>query len=142
MAGKSISVIIAFMKKLYHLLLICLLILGIPLQSLAAASTLLCDTQTHHQTLSESASLGQHEHAHDAQQLQLDHHTDDQTGDTNSVKLIKDKCSTCASCCVGAAMISGSIFIPVSRPISEKIELVFSSHILHVGDGLERPPRA
>ncbi len=129
------------MKKLSHVLLICLLILGIPLQSLAAASNLLCGTQNHQQSQSVAQHKHGHEHHHDADEAQLDHHAHDQTDDTNSIKILKDKCSTCASCCVGAAMISGSISVPVTRPLSEKIELVFSSHILHVGDGLERPPR-
>lgn len=117
--------------------------MGIPLQGLAMASMMLCATD-HHQLAAEQApqaNAHQHQHRH-----QLD--TDNNDGDDDSGKTVahqhasKDKCSSCAACCVGAAMLSSYADTAVSGPSSEKIEPAFSSHLGHISDGLERPPRS
>ena len=115
--------------------------MGIPLQGLAMASMMLCATD-HHQLAAEQApQANTHQHQH-----QLD--TDNNDGDDDSGKTVahqhasKDKCSSCAACCVGAAMLSSYADTAVSGPSSEKIEPAFSSHLGHISDGLERPPRS
>ncbi|MDO8701151.1 MAG: hypothetical protein Q7J77_01870 [Undibacterium sp.] len=118
--------------------------MAIPLQGLAAASMMLCATEHHHQI-----STGQAPQASAHQ-----HHAGDEMNDANAVhtpssdqttvhhQVTKDKCSSCAACCIGAAMVSTPLDSPVSRPPSEKIDMVFSSHFGHISDSPERPPRA
>lgn len=101
-----------------------------------------CNTEHHHafpgaQHDHDDAHAGQHEH-HDA-----DTASDHAVAKVSSgTKAMKDKCSACASCCVGAVLVTNSTIPPVSTPSSEKISLVFSSYFGHISDGLERPPRA
>ena len=117
---------------------------AIPFQGLAAVAMVDCSTEHHH------AFPGEHHDHNDAQTEQVEHHHDGagKAADhlasklSPSTKAMKDKCSACASCCVGAALITSSVVPPISTPSSEKITLVFSSHFGHISDGLERPPRA
>ena len=126
------------MKKLRRLILLWILIMAIPLQGLAMASMMLCATDHHQIAAEHSPQANEHQHHHDAE-----HDADDDAGKTAAHHhASKDKCSSCAACCVGAAMLSSYSDAPVSGPSSEKIELVFSSHLGHISDGLERPPRS
>ncbi|MBI1773665.1 MAG: hypothetical protein HYR68_15225 [Burkholderiales bacterium] len=117
---------------------------AIPFQGFAAAAMVNCNTEHHHVLPGEQhdhdhAQVGQHEHHHSG----ADKNSDHAVSKTSPVtKTMKDKCSACASCCVGAALVTNSALPPVSTPSSEKISLVFSSHFGHISDGLERPPRA
>ncbi|MCU6435074.1 hypothetical protein LPB67_14950 [Undibacterium sp. Jales W-56] len=126
------------MKKLARLFLLCMMILAIPVQGVAAATMLYCGTEHHHASVSDQDQHEQHEHHHDAAE-KLSHHSPHSDA---AAKLSKDKCSSCAACCIGAAMVTESLIQNSPSPSSEKIDLVFSSHFGHISDGLERPPRA
>ena len=131
------------MNKFNRLILLCLLMLAIPLQGLAAASMMLCATE-HHQNVNAQSTQGAqgNEHTHDSHVQS--HDADDHSSDavTTHQHTSKDKCSNCSACCVGAVMLTSTFSSPISPPASEKIEMVFSSHIGHISDSLERPPRA
>jgi hypothetical protein len=135
------------MKKLKHYILLAILIMAIPLQGFAAASMMLCATEHHQVSVTQISQVGEHMHdvysEHHEHQAQ-GHDVDAQSSDTTTTQQhgTKDKCSACASCCVGAAMLTSYLDAPVSRPASEKIDMVFSSHVGYISDGLERPPRA
>ena len=102
------------------------MMLALPLQGLAAAMMSNCGSAHHHIVQAEHDDHAQgHAHQHDA-------------GDHAS----KNKCSACAACCVGAALLTTAAIAPAGRPSSEKIALVFSSRFGPVDEGLERPPRS
>ena len=130
------SDIIRQMKKLSRHILLWILIMAIPLQGLAAASMMLCATEHHQVSAVQIQQISPHQHE---QQVDVHQHTSDATAHKHAAK---DKCSSCAACCVGAALLSSYVDSPVSRPASEKIDMVFSSHVGHISDGLERPHRA
>lgn len=132
------------MKKLFRLFLLCIMFVAIPFQGFAAAAMVDCNTEHHHAFSGEQhdhddAHVGQHDHQHSGADSASDHAV---AKVSPVAKSMKDKCSACASCCVGAAIVTNSTISPVSTPSSEKISLVFSSHFGHISDGLERPPRA
>jgi len=116
------------MKKLARLFLLYLMMLAIPVQSVAAFALPYCGAQTY-QAMESDQSL-----AH--------HFSDEQSyatqGDNSSNT---DSCSSCADCCVGCALTMTSSGLPVSSPSSEKINFIFSSQAGHISDGPERPPR-
>ncbi|MBI1770785.1 MAG: hypothetical protein HYR68_00155 [Burkholderiales bacterium] len=131
------------MKKLFRLFLLCIMFVAIPFQGFAAAAMVDCNTEHHHVLPNEQhdhdhAQVGQHKHQHSADDKVSNHAVSKASPVT---KVMKDKCSACASCCVGAALVTTSTVPPVSTPSSEKISLVSSSHFGHISDGLERPPR-
>ncbi|MCU6434647.1 hypothetical protein LPB67_12785 [Undibacterium sp. Jales W-56] len=125
------------MKKLVRLFLLCIMIATIPVQGIAAATMLYCGTEHHHALSSDQSQHEQNEHHHDVVEKSSDHSQPD-----TSSKFSKNKCSSCAACCVGAAMVTGSLLQSSPSPSSEKITQIFSCHIGHISDGLERPPRA
>ena len=141
------------MKKFKRLILLWILILAIPLQGLAAISTMLCATEHHQVSTAHSVQADQHTHemyvqSHEGHEQHAQHTQTYETGEHSSASVTthqhtsKDKCSNCSACCVGAVMLTSYFASPISRPASEKIDLVFSSHVGHISDSLERPPRA
>lgn len=126
--------------------------MAIPLQGLAAASMMLCATEhrEHHQvSVTQNSQIAEHQHHADEDHEGHEHHAQAHDANAQSADVspaqaqpCKDKCSSCASCCVGAAMLTSSLNLPVLRPSSEKIDMVFSSHLAHISDSLKRPPRA
>ena len=125
------------MKKLRRLILLWILVMAIPLQGLAAASMMLCASE-HHQVVNQVSSTSTSHH--DQLSDENSHCADMKTAAHQHAS--KDKCSSCTACCVGAAMLASYLGASVSRPASEKIDMVFSSQLGHISDGLERPPRA
>lgn len=124
--------------------------MAIPLQGLAAASMMLCATEHHQVSATQISQAGEHKHdMYDEGHEGHEHHAHSHEADDQSPDAIaahqhtsKDKCSNCASCCVGAMMLTSYLESTITRPSSEKIDMVFSSHVGHISDGLERPPRA
>ena len=113
------------MKKLARLFLLCVMMIAIPVQGIAASAMLYCGAE-HYQAIENDQSL-------------VHHSSGEQSDDKSSGT---DSCSSCADCCVGCAPALTFSDIPVSAPSSEKINFIFSSHAGHISDGLERPPRA
>jgi hypothetical protein len=110
------------MKKFLCLLLLWLMI-AVPLQGMAASAMIYCGAG-HYQAMDE-ANGHSSEHASHGERA-----------------LVAESCSSCADCCLGCAPVTPSMDIAVFRPSSEKIDLVFSSYVGYIADGLERPPRA
>lgn len=123
------------MKKMMRIILLCTLILAIPVKSIAAASMLSCDSG-HHTVVAPSDHHDQIDRNHDVSEVS-EERVDHQSSHAN---LTKVKCN-CGSCCVSAMLMTSTSFINSSSPSSEKITFIFSSHIGHVSDGLERPPK-
>lgn len=130
------------MKKLSRLFMLCVMFVAIPLQGFAAADSLDCRTLHHHafpgeKHNHEDVQIGQH----DCQHINAKKSSNHAVAKATVVKSMKDKCSACASCCVGAGLVTNSVIPPVFVPSSEGISLAFFSQPSHISDGLERPPR-
>lgn len=143
---KIFSAIIRLMKKLVRLFFLCMLMLAIPVQGLAAATMLYCGGARHHAFVSGDVTQhsshshdDQHEHHHDATEKKSAHFS---TSDASITKLPKDKCSSCSACCISASLVTAVFDQRIISPSSEKIDSVFPSHLAYISDGLERPPRA
>lgn len=132
-------------------LLVCwLLFAALPLQGLAATAMALCGPAMEHQqmelaTTAHAGSVGAHEHmamaadAHDHATAMSDHH-DDAAAQPDSDPDART-CSVCASCCMGAGLVSK--FLPLEfGHISESFaHPVGSDRAAFLTGGLERPPR-
>ncbi|MFZ6644778.1 hypothetical protein ACO0LO_03635 [Undibacterium sp. TJN25] len=136
------------MKKLARFFLLCMLMLAIPLQGIAAGTMLFCGAG-HHQMAADVAGVANVEYAAMAmpQGHEHHHHAAASAGNASDhhqsfAAAAKDKCSSCAACCVGAVLLTAFADPTLSRPSSEKIDLIFSSSAGHISDSLERPPRA
>lgn len=119
--------------------------MAIPLQGFAAASMMLCAAEHHQVSVAQISQAGEHDvnnedHKHHAQTYEADAQSSDPA--TTQHHASNDKCSACAACCVGAAILTSYLASPISRPASEKIDMTFSSHLGYISDSLERPPRA
>ncbi|MFZ6770856.1 hypothetical protein ACO0LM_27695 [Undibacterium sp. Di26W] len=117
------------MKKLVRLLLLCILMLTIPVQGVLAASRLCCADEPSSALFSVSASASQ-QHLHQ-------HHAS-----TTVKKHALDHAASVDACCAATAILSQDNVLPLLRPSSERIGLIFSSYTGHISDGLERPPRS
>lgn len=115
------------MQKLTRLFLLCLMLIAIPIQGIAASTMLYCDSG-HHQSMSFDDS----EHV-----LSSDHSSHIKHTDATAT----EEGDSCAACCIGCAMAMALPSLAVSSPTSIKIHSIFSSHVGYIGDGLERPPR-
>ncbi|MFZ6758164.1 hypothetical protein ACO0K9_13220 [Undibacterium sp. Ji50W] len=113
------------MKKLVRLLLLCILMLTIPVQGVLAASRLCCADEP--SSASASAS---------------EHHLHQRHASTSVKKHALDHAASVDACCAATAILSQDIALPLLRPSSERIDLIFSSYTGHISDGLERPPRS
>lgn len=129
------------MRKLIRLLLLCTLMLAIPLQGFAAAGIANCGSSTDHASLQQAQDNhpASHQHLHgDSSANTSDTGTKHQPGSDHAVK---DKCSSCSACCVGAAIFSTTVLTGELSPSSEKIQYPHSGIAIHIGDSLDRPPR-
>ena len=133
-------------------MIVWLMLLSLPFQGLASAQMVVCASSSGAQIAQPSAAL---EHSHHAplvasqdQRVHHDHHaaTADATGSDPHDGSLTDhhaggKCSSCAACCVGAAMApSTSSNLPVQALDSEFIPFDFG-HYPAVDLALpERPP--
>jgi hypothetical protein len=128
----------------------CFLMVMLPAQGVAAASMRICGPE-HHQTMpagQQHASEGQYHVGGDNTtgatttatiQASDAHHTPEQL--TSPTSLNKEKCSSCATCCVGAVLLSPALKADVISLSAEKIDLSLSSYSGHIGNSPERPPR-
>jgi hypothetical protein len=141
------------MWRVLRLAFASVLAIALPLQGVTAATMMVCGMAQHrpHSTdVSEHAhhveSGGTEGHSHHAASEAPDHashgHASGETSDGKSLSS-KDaqKCSACASCCVGVAVpVEPLSFAPVRLP-DQFAALVPSSVAAFVTEGPERPPR-
>jgi predicted AlkP superfamily pyrophosphatase or phosphodiesterase len=119
----------------------CLLSLAIPLQGMAASTQIFC----HGSGAVSSVSNKTADHSH--HQVDDHHHgqtkpSDNQVSKVKFSKSANHKCSTCAQCCFGTALLPAPIKLVLSQ---EPSTFVATSSVL-IGAisplNLERPPRS
>ncbi len=128
------------MNKKFKTVLLWLLLFAIPLQGFATSSMLFCEISHHHEVTTMQVSALEHDH--DGHQHELSATVSDHGHHNDGFQHDMTKCSACAACCVGAAIVSSlgngfSLTPPESHPIPFSI-VRFAGHI---PAGLERPPR-
>lgn len=128
--------------KTLRYLVMCLLTLAIPLQGMATVTQMFC----HGSGSVSSVTQKTVEHAHHHQAA--DHHhdqaksSDHQVSKSQVSKSLNHKCSTCAQCCFGTAMLPAPMNLVFNQEVSTLVE---TSTVL-LGEfsplNLERPPRS
>ena len=120
------------MRRLIRTIWICLLVLGLPLQGMAAATMALC---AGHSTESSVATASQAHPCHGEPAAHAHQHT------TPEAAAQPHKCSHCGTCAFVAAAAPAPLNLPAPLPVAE----VFSPLVTQVADfaaaGPERPPR-
>jgi hypothetical protein len=127
--------------KTLRFLLMCLLSLAIPLQGMAASTEIFC----HGTGMVSTASDKTADHSH--HQAANHHHDQTKPSDhqVSKVKVAKSsnhKCSTCAQCCFGTALLPAPLILVFNQEAST---LVATSNVLLGATpplNLERPPRS
>jgi hypothetical protein len=119
----------------------CLLSLAIPLQGMAASTQIFC----HGSGAVSSVSNKTADHSH--HQVDDHHHgqtkpSDNQVSKVKVSKSANHKCSTCAQCCFGNALLPA----PINLVLSQEPSTFVATNIVLIGAisplNLERPPRS
>ena len=127
--------------KVIRLLAMFLLFLAIPLQGMAVANQMFCHGSGSVSTVIQKTADHSHhqttEHHHD-QTKSLDH----QVSKAEVAKSVNHKCSTCAQCCFGTALLPAPLILVFNQAVSTFIATskVLSGVISPFN--LERPPRS
>ena len=135
-----------------RLVFVCLLAVALPLQGVTAATMMACGMAQHRAPSTEAAEHAHHVgsdgtagHSHSAGETH-DHashmHASGETSDEQSSSA-KDsqKCSVCASCCVGTAVPTEPLSFAPVKLTDQFAPLVPRSVAAFVTEGPERPPR-
>jgi hypothetical protein len=125
-------------------MLICVIVLAMPVQGIAAATMRFCGpggaaqhhaAASHHHGDAQAAAASDHQHhappAADS--------ANDAAGGLDAMS--KMKCSVCAACCMATAIAPD---VPTLHTVEVDSTVVLPARISYVGpvaDGLERPPR-
>ena len=127
--------------KIIKLLAMFLLFLAIPLQGMALANQMFCHGSGSVSTVSQKTADHSHhqttEHHHD-QTKSLDH----QVSKAEVAKSVNHKCSTCAQCCFGTALLPAPLILVFNQAVST---FIATSNVLSgviSPFNLERPPRS
>lgn len=130
-----------YQVKTLRLLVMCLLYLAIPLQGMAAANQMFCHGSGPGSTASDKTADHSHhqtaDHHHD-QTRSLDH----QVSKAEVAKSVNHKCSTCAQCCFGTALLPAPLILVFNQAVST---FIATSNVLSgviSPFNLERPPRS
>ena len=121
-----------------------LLCAALPLQGASAATMALCGPGTSHDHVAMSSTAPASGHEHHAAEVDHHHAAAEPAADAAepSDGTGPQKCSVCASCCVGAGAVQRlSFFEPVALPDSFALP-VGSGIAVYLTGGLERPPRS
>ena len=117
-----------------------LLFLAIPLQGMAVANQMFCHGSGSVSTVSQKTTDHSHQqtadHHHD-QIKSLDH----QVSKAEVAKSVNHKCSTCAQCCFGTALLPAPLILVFNQAVST---FIATSNVLSgviSPFNLERPPR-
>jgi hypothetical protein len=153
------------MRFLTRTLLAWLLVLAIPLQGFAATAMLLCASghQSNQGTVQAAAQSNhaQHQASHGSPQAgheqvhttsaDAEATTNASAGGTTSADAgatshahapDKGKCSACASCCVGTALVAAPFLSPISPQGNVAIAFTLAVFASYVPEGLDPPPRS
>ena len=138
------------MNRTFRTLVLWLLVLALPVQGYAASSRMACDTA--HAVAADAphhamSAMPQHEHDAGSQQdhhmMQADDISVDVVASAVEPKKTDAKCSVCAACCIGMALLPAAMDLPFAANGSSSF-LSASSPLFdgHIPDGLKRPPRS
>ena len=127
--------------KTLRYLVMCLLSLAIPLQGMAASTQIFC----HGSGPVSSVSNKTADHSH--HQVDDHHHgqtkpSDNQVSKVKVAKSANHKCSTCAQCCFGTALLPAPLILVFNQAVST---FIATSNVLSgviSPFNLERPPRS
>lgn len=112
--------------------LVWLLLLTLPLQGFASVSQAMCDSVPAMVIVPEQPAQPPHAASADAT-----------GGDHCKPPSATSKCSTCAACCVGAAIVCAFAPVPGLPAVgSEPIPYIATHVTANVPGGLERPPHS
>ena len=127
--------------KTLRFFVMCMLALAIPLQGMAVANQMFCHGSGSVSTVSQRTTDHSHhqttDHHHD-QNKSLDH----PVSKAGVAKSVNHKCSTCAQCCFGTALLPAPLILVFNQSAST---LVATSNMLSgviSPFNLERPPRS
>ena len=127
--------------KVAKLLVMFLLFLAIPLQGMAVANQMFCHGSGTVSSVSyETADHSNHQvadHHHD-QSKSSDH----QTSKAEVAKSKSQKCSTCAQCCFGTALLPAPLILVFNQAVSTFIATNNMLSGVISPFNLERPPRS
>lgn len=111
----------------------CLLALAIPLQGMASVTQMFC----HGSGAASSVFQTTADHHHDQAQP-----SDHQVSKAETTKSLNHKCSTCAQCCFGTALLPA----PINLIFSQEVSTFVATSAVLLGEfsphNLERPPRS
>jgi Na+-transporting methylmalonyl-CoA/oxaloacetate decarboxylase gamma subunit len=135
-----------------RIVLICMIVLAMPVQGIAAATMRFCAPggqwpahhgaaahAAHHHAAHAQAAAPSHHHHHHGQAV-ADATNDESNGGLGAMS--KMKCSVCAVCCMAAAIAPDIPTVHVVENGSKVMLPVSVSYVGPVADGLERPPRS
>ncbi len=145
-----------------------LLMLAIPVQGFAATAMLFC-APSHHGVVStitafqvaaskpQASEHSAHYHAGMQQSAHHEHESDVSSSATSNAadspdlaktaplkigKVADGKCSACATCCTGSALVSAPQMNPVAMTGSDSIPFTLESFFSYVPEGFDPPPRS
>jgi len=131
-----------FDMRCFRFLVMCLLALAIPLQGMATVTQMFCHGSGSVSTVTQKTV----DHSHHLQAA--DHHheqtnpSDHQVSKAEAAQSLNHKCSTCAQCCFGTAMLPA----PINPVFSQEASTFVATSTVLLGAfsplNLERPPRS
>lgn len=122
--------------------LVWLMLLAIPLQGFAAASSLLCDAPG--KPVASRVGANMHEgHCAGPDSAPPDSAAPDTAAPDSAAAGSPAKCSNCAFCCVGMAIAPAVGVAAEARPLASEPIAYAAMHVTaHIPGGLERPPHS
>lgn len=138
------------MSRAWRLVWLCLLAFAMPLQGMAAAAMVHCESS--HERMHAEALRGherhmapQAAHHHDAS-MQSDDAAGASTPAANNgdklSSLAQHHCSACSACCSAVTLPATWPGLPAALPVLAPAADPFQPLVAHLTDGPERPPRA
>jgi hypothetical protein len=122
------------MRRVVKALLMCLLVLALPVQGLAAQRMLFC-APAQHKVVQAQAPHDHSAHMH-AQHSKADAKAAPQADPGHG------KCSACAACCAGVGLVPTPLVFEPSPPSPDYTARVFAARSGYTPSRLERPPRS
>lgn len=129
------------MRSLLRFLLLCLMVVALPVQGLAATGAVHCAAM-HERMQTASMHLHHDGSAHDHAAADAQHEAAPASADLPQGQGGSFKCSACAACCVALGLPAGAIVLP--HPPAQAFQPAFGSRdpVAFLTGGPERPPRA
>jgi hypothetical protein len=120
------------MFRLLHSVLLCLLVLALPVQGVAAATMQFCAAAHRFQSMAADAA---------AEHKAVGHVHADATAEADA-QFAAQSCSACAACCAASAPPAAPFEVPRVEPLVEPAAVAASIYSGPCGSGLERPPKS